>query len=266
MSFPLFFESNFALALRNQKLAIGQGYTRFHSKNRGGTMAFSSWGRLARFTVFVAVASTISGALVAQEKPAERGGEAKAAASSASTVAAPDSITEGTVTVSGQAIAYRAVAGTITVGATDQQDATLAFDGSLLPDSGVKAPADPAEAPPTARIFYVAYFKKDTTDENASAGDVHLQRRAGVGDDVAAHGDVWAEAHCAARRGSSGRRALQRGEQSVFAAGRERSGVHRRAGNGFQPDLREGSRQGLLRNRPGRSGVQPFHPEVPDEV
>ena len=103
-------------------------------------MAFSSWGRLARFTVFVAVASTISGALVAQEKPAERGGEAKAAASSASTVAAPDSITEGTVTVSGQAIAYRAVAGTITVGATDQQDATLAFDGSLLPDSGVKAP------------------------------------------------------------------------------------------------------------------------------
>ena len=125
-----------------------------------------SRGRLAGFAVFVAAASTISGALVAQEKPSERGGEAKAAAGAATTVAAPDSITEGTVTVSGQAIAYRAVAGTITVGATDQQDATLGFDGSLLPDSGVKAPADPAEAPPTARIFYVAYFKKDTTDEN----------------------------------------------------------------------------------------------------
>ncbi len=129
-------------------------------------MAFLSRGRLAGFAVFVAAASTISGALVAQEKPSERGGDAKAAAGAATTVAAPDSITEGTVTVSGQAIAYRAVAGTITVGATDQQDATLGFDGSLLPDSGVKAPADPAEAPPTARIFYVAYFKKDTTDEN----------------------------------------------------------------------------------------------------
>ena len=69
------------------------------------------------------------------------------------------------MTVGGQAIAYSAVAGTITVGATDQQDATLDFDGSLLPDSGVKPPTDPAEAPPTARMFYVAYFKKDTTDE-----------------------------------------------------------------------------------------------------
>jgi carboxypeptidase C (cathepsin A) len=128
-------------------------------------MAFFSRGRLAGLAVFVAAASTISGALFAQEKPSERGGEARAAAGNATTVGAPDSITEGTVTVSGQAIAYRAAAGTITVGATDAQDATLAFDGSLLPDSGVKAPTDPAEAPPTARIFYVAYFKKDTTDE-----------------------------------------------------------------------------------------------------
>jgi len=126
-------------------------------------MAFLIQSRRPGLALLVAAASTITCAAIAQEKPAEKG-EAKAAAGAATTVGATDSITEGTVTVSGQAVAYRAVAGTITVGATDAQDATLAPDGSILPDSGVKVPADAAEAPPTARIFYVAYFKKDTTD------------------------------------------------------------------------------------------------------
>ena len=44
-----------------------------------------------------------------------------------------DSTTEGTVTVGGQTIAYKAVAGTLTVGSTDAQDGTLDFDGNLLP-------------------------------------------------------------------------------------------------------------------------------------
>ena len=67
----------------------------------------------------------------------------------------------------GQAIAYRAVAGTLTVGATDAQDATLGMDGRLLPDTGEKPldPTKPEEAPPTARIFYVAYFAKGAPSE-----------------------------------------------------------------------------------------------------
>jgi carboxypeptidase C (cathepsin A) len=79
----------------------------------------------------------------------------------------PDSSTEGTVTVGGQAIAYRAVAGTLTVGATDQQDAMLGLDGKLLPDTGEKPPdpTKPEEAPATARMFYVAYFKKGVASE-----------------------------------------------------------------------------------------------------
>jgi len=80
---------------------------------------------------------------------------------------APDSTTEGTVTVGGQVIAYKAVAGTLTVGSNDTQDATLDFEGKLLPDSGEK-PLDkdkPEEATATARIFYVAYFKKDAAAE-----------------------------------------------------------------------------------------------------
>ena len=78
----------------------------------------------------------------------------------------PDSVTEGTVTVGGQGIDYKAVAGTLTVGATDAEDATLGFDGKLLPDSGVKPPANPAEAPATARMFYAAYFKKGSVPES----------------------------------------------------------------------------------------------------
>ncbi len=80
---------------------------------------------------------------------------------------APDSTTEGIVHVGGQAISYRAIAGTLTVGATDAQDATLALDGRLLPDAGVHPPDHdkPEEAPPTARLFYAAYFKKAAPGE-----------------------------------------------------------------------------------------------------
>lgn len=79
----------------------------------------------------------------------------------------PDSTTEGVVHVGGQAIAYRAVAGTLTVGATDSYDAMLGIDGKLLPDAGIKAPdrEKPEDAPATARLFYAAYFKKAASGE-----------------------------------------------------------------------------------------------------
>jgi len=124
----------------------------------------SVWqGRFATLAVAAATICAMTG--FAQEREHERGGSAATAqAASAMTVAPPDSVTEGSVTINGQPIAYKAVAGTITVGATDAQDATLAFDGSLIPGSGVKPAADPAEAPPTARMFYVAYFRSDVSD------------------------------------------------------------------------------------------------------
>ena len=122
--------------------------------------------------VAVLVAAGFCGVLRAQEPPAERppqaaggggGRGAGGAAASAAPMMVPDSTTEGSVTVGGQVIAYKAVAGTITVGATDQQDATLGFDGKPLPDSGIKATDD---GPPTARMFYAAYFKKDAPAEH----------------------------------------------------------------------------------------------------
>jgi carboxypeptidase C (cathepsin A) len=75
----------------------------------------------------------------------------------------PDSTTEHSITLGGQAIAYKAVAGTITVGGTDHFDAMLGLDGKLLPDTGMNPldAAKPEDWPATARMFYTAYFKKD---------------------------------------------------------------------------------------------------------
>ena len=62
----------------------------------------------------------------------------------------------------GRQITYNAVAGTITVGATDDQDAQLGLDGKPLPGSqlALSAPKEPADAPPVARMFYVAYCQE----------------------------------------------------------------------------------------------------------
>ncbi len=76
-----------------------------------------------------------------------------------------DSTTEGSVTVAGQAIAYQAVAGTLTVGSSDAQDATLGLDGRILLDAGVDLPPKIDDQPATARIFYTAYFKKNAAGE-----------------------------------------------------------------------------------------------------
>ncbi|MGH9616629.1 MAG: S10 family peptidase, partial [Acidobacteriaceae bacterium] len=69
------------------------------------------------------------------------------------------STTSGTVNVEGKTIAYTAVAGTITVGATETQDAMIGPDGKPLPGQA-PLPKDPSQAPATAQMFYVAYFKK----------------------------------------------------------------------------------------------------------
>jgi carboxypeptidase C (cathepsin A) len=114
----------------------------------------------------IAVSTLLTGLASAQAPAAGAGrGAGRGGATPAATgipTAAPDSTTEGSVTVGGQVINYTAVAGTITVGATDQQDATLGFDGKPLPDSGIKESED---GPPTARMFYAAYFKKDAAAE-----------------------------------------------------------------------------------------------------
>jgi len=108
----------------------------------------------------------LSGTLLrAQESRAQESDKSKPEAKMAPAPPPPDSTTEGSVTVGGQVIQYRAVAGTLTVGGTDVQDATIGLDGQLLPGEKIPDPTKPEEAPPTARMFYTAYFKKDAPPE-----------------------------------------------------------------------------------------------------
>jgi carboxypeptidase C (cathepsin A) len=76
--------------------------------------------------------------------------------------------TQGEVNAGGKHIAYNAIAGTITVGATDTQDAQLGMDGKPQADSQLAfaVPKEAKDAEPTARMFYVAYFKKDAKAED----------------------------------------------------------------------------------------------------
>ncbi len=76
-----------------------------------------------------------------------------------------DSVTSGSVSLAGgSSMTYTAVAGLLTVGSTDQQDATLGLDGHVLPG---RAPASrkPEDQPATARMFYTAYFAHPTKAE-----------------------------------------------------------------------------------------------------
>jgi carboxypeptidase C (cathepsin A) len=111
-------------------------------------------------TLIALTASSTSFAQDKQDKPEEKAAAASTPAAP-HTPTTPDSITEGSVSVGGQAIAYKAIAGTITVGGSDPQDATIGFDGKPLPDANVHLPEHAEDAPPIARMFYVAYFKKD---------------------------------------------------------------------------------------------------------
>ena len=117
------------------------------------------------FTVAVAVTPALTLAQVPAAKPAA--GD-KTAAEKTPEIAPPaDSTTQGTVDVGGQHIAYTAVAGTLTVGSTDVQDAQLGMDGKPQPNSQLAnaEPKEPKDGTPVARMFYVAYFKKDAKAE-----------------------------------------------------------------------------------------------------
>ncbi|MGA3046544.1 MAG: peptidase S10 [Terracidiphilus sp.] len=75
---------------------------------------------------------------------------------------------DGSVTVGGQHIAYTAIAGTLTVGATDMEDAQLGPDGKPIAGSqlALNEPKEPKDASPVARMSYFAYFKKDAKAED----------------------------------------------------------------------------------------------------
>jgi len=124
-----------------------------------------------RFAILMAAASLIlvGSACAQDDKPAAKPATAeKTSEKPAEAAPPPDSTTQGTIDVGGQHIAYTAIAGTITVGSTDGQDAQLGPDGKPQPGSqlALEEPDKAKDAPPVARMFYVAYFKKDAKAED----------------------------------------------------------------------------------------------------
>lgn len=124
-------------------------------------------------TFFVALSTLVC---AAQERPYDRqsGGAPDRAAARPmgaermpNVAMQPDVTTEGTVEVGGQQISYTAVAGIITVASTDTDDAELGLDGKPAPGSEMAlAMKDPANGPPLAHMFYVAYFKTGADAEH----------------------------------------------------------------------------------------------------
>jgi carboxypeptidase C (cathepsin A) len=110
---------------------------------------------------FAVVSILPSVAVRAEEKP-----PAKSDAVPEKAVPA-DVTTAGTVQMGGQHISYDATVGIITVGSNDTQDSQLGMDGKPLPGSQLAStePKEPKDASPTARMSYVAYFKKDAKSE-----------------------------------------------------------------------------------------------------
>jgi carboxypeptidase C (cathepsin A) len=124
----------------------------------------------ASFPVWVcAVALAMSPVLVlGQGQKSDQKSDAKSSASEKGEPAAPaDVSTDASIDAGGKRIAYTAIAGTITVGGSDTQDAQIGLDGKPLPGTqlALAAPKEPADAAPVARMFYVAYFKKDAKAE-----------------------------------------------------------------------------------------------------
>lgn len=92
---------------------------------------------------------------------------AKGAEKAAEKAAPSEVTTDGSITIANQKIAYTAVAGTLVVGASETQDTQIGPDGKPLAGSqlALNAPKEEKDAEPTARIFYVAYFKKSAKAE-----------------------------------------------------------------------------------------------------
>jgi carboxypeptidase C (cathepsin A) len=124
---------------------------------------------LHRLPLALLAASLLSLPIVLRAQEDAAAAKPAVAAEKAAEKAPPAEVTtQGAVDVGGQHIAYPAIAGTLTVGATDVQDAQLGVDGKPQPGSqlALAEPKEPKDASPFARIFYVAYLKKDAKAED----------------------------------------------------------------------------------------------------
>ena len=129
--------------------------------------------RLFLSTAFLAITFPLGCLVQAQssEKTTTTEAAGKPAPDSRPERGSADAVTEGSITVGGQRVNYRAVAGTITVGASDPQDAMLTWDGKLTSDAATELPPKPQDRPATARMFYTAYLRRESSGGKGTAGN-----------------------------------------------------------------------------------------------
>src|SRR6185312_15417538 len=121
--------------------------------------------RILSIYSFLLIASTLSLAQPARPGDKPPGPKSAAVEQPLDNYPPPDSTTQGPVTIDGQRVEYTAIAGILTVGATDSQDAQLGADGRPMPGTNlaVAQPKNPADAPPIAHMFYV-YYRRTGVD------------------------------------------------------------------------------------------------------
>jgi carboxypeptidase C (cathepsin A) len=115
---------------------------------------------------FLLVASTVMSPARPADKPPKP--KSAAVAQPPENYPPPDSTTRGSIFVDGKPVDYTAIAGILTVGATNPQDAQLGADGKPMPGTNLATaqPKNPAEAPPVAHMFYVYYRKTGADSAN----------------------------------------------------------------------------------------------------
>ena len=183
-----------------------------------------------------------------------------------STPLPPDSFSEGSVSVEGgKTIAFRTVAGMLTVGSTDSQDARIGLDGKQLPDAGVELPAKPEDRPATARIFYTAHFAKDADQRtrpivflyNGGPGSATMYlRMTSMGPVRVQLPDLQHPAGGPYQIASNPYCLLDAADLVFIDA----------PGHRLQPCRGQGRLQSVLRHRWRRSGLRSLHPPFSDEV
>ena len=119
--------------------------------------------QLMKAVLILAIVVSVSPVFAQDDEAAAKPGAASKAAEKTEKAPPTESTTPGSVTVGGQTIAYTAVAGTITVGATDVEDAQLGVDGK--PEAGSELALSAPKKPRTrsqSRRFSMWHISRRT--------------------------------------------------------------------------------------------------------
>jgi carboxypeptidase C (cathepsin A) len=118
-----------------------------------------------RFIVFVVLlggaAANTQGHPTAPESLKNDGSVVSPSGQASGDARARDVTVEGAVTLAGgKRVTYTVVAGLLSVGSSDVEDAKLGLDGRYAADVQAALPAKPEDRPALARMFYTAYIAK----------------------------------------------------------------------------------------------------------